>query len=1261
MALLVALVGPLFVDWTAYRATFEQQATEILGHPVRVTGTADASILPVPTLAFTDVIIGAPDSPIMTVARFDLEVELFPLLSGEVRVTQMHLAEPELTVRVSEEGAFEWIAAKARVPTDPRKVVLDRVDIVGGRITIADRRHDRPLQISDVNAVLDARSLIGPYKLDGSAMVGDDRVMMRVSTGEVDAAGAVVVKGAFTPVNRPVAISIDGRARVEANEPKFAGTLRLDRAVEKGDPAEAATPWSVTATVEADASRTVAKQLEYHYGPEDRPFTVSGSASLDYAYEPLFDAVLSARQIDLDRTLGEGPDKPVSFDTVLAALSAGLREMPAPPVPTRVGLDIPGIVVGASIVQSVRLDASSTADGWMMETVEAVLPGRSTLRARGPLVTRPVLSFEGDVVVASEQPATLVAWWHPGRKPTTLQAFSAQMGMSASEAGLRLDNLDATVGGASIRGTAAYTPPHANRTARVALSLTADRVAVEQVQAMAALAASDDGRTPFADAELDLELSAGALTAGDAVAEGVDVRAALTDGTLAIDRLSVANLAGARLSAAGRVTDLATTPDGSIQARVSAETFDGVTALVRALMPQSDLADALQTAGPVLAPAALEATVEARAAADATALTVRLSGTAGGSILDGSLAFDGRVDRWETGTVDLYASAEGPNGARLMRQLGFDVPDRGGPGAGRVTVEAKGTPEAGLALVGRGSLGATEASVDGTLRLPRAAPAAADLAVRLKSDDVGPILALSGNLMADLLGSMPIDASADVAVVGAKATVSGITGTLDGEPIAGDLTTDFTGATPRVTGQLALRSATLEGLGELALGAGTLAMPFETSRNPWPEAPFGVGALDGVDTDVALALERLELTPTVAADGVALAIRNGASGLAFDGISGRIAGGTLTGSVVVKRDLEGQAAVDATFKLDGAPVDAFAWRRGDRPVVTGRLGVDLDLQANGRTVTGLVSSLSGGGAIRVEDGVIRSMNPSAFGAVIRAADADLDLNDDEIRQVFTANIDAGDLPFERLEGAFTLSSGTLRAPNLVVSSGTATTSGSAVLDLPRWRLESDWQLAVDPGADAVAGAVPQVALLFRGPIDDPSRTVDVTSFTAFLTLRAFEAEVERVEVMQADIQERELLRRTLQRSEDAAVRRRRAEEAAARRAAEEAAARQAAEAEALRRAAEDAARRAVEDPGRRSDTGGAPAPPAGASPTTQDGAALGNEDDGEFADAIRRKLEALRDERLRQDGTLQPLPQSTVGPPPGAAFLPGQPLDLTLP
>ena len=61
LALVTALVGPLFVDWTAYRATFEREASRLVGQPILVLGEANARLLPLPRVTF-GALASRPDS-----------------------------------------------------------------------------------------------------------------------------------------------------------------------------------------------------------------------------------------------------------------------------------------------------------------------------------------------------------------------------------------------------------------------------------------------------------------------------------------------------------------------------------------------------------------------------------------------------------------------------------------------------------------------------------------------------------------------------------------------------------------------------------------------------------------------------------------------------------------------------------------------------------------------------------------------------------------------------------------------------------------------------------------------------------------------------------------------------------------------------------------------------------------------------------------------------------------------------------------------
>jgi uncharacterized protein involved in outer membrane biogenesis len=50
LALVTALVGPLFVDWGQFREAFEAKAQRLTGLEVKIAGPIEVRILPTPTV-----------------------------------------------------------------------------------------------------------------------------------------------------------------------------------------------------------------------------------------------------------------------------------------------------------------------------------------------------------------------------------------------------------------------------------------------------------------------------------------------------------------------------------------------------------------------------------------------------------------------------------------------------------------------------------------------------------------------------------------------------------------------------------------------------------------------------------------------------------------------------------------------------------------------------------------------------------------------------------------------------------------------------------------------------------------------------------------------------------------------------------------------------------------------------------------------------------------------------------------------------------
>ena len=170
----------------------------------------------------------------------------------------------------------------------------------------------------------------------------------------------------------PATLSLDGTVRFGGEiGVRYDGTALL-----VGTPPNAATaqrsPWSDFRAsgkfdLTPDALRLVETQVSY--GAIERPLILEASGTLEFSGEPRFDVSVSARQIDLDRTLGGGADEPVSIEAAISALSAALPRLRLPPLPGVLRLDAQGVVLGGSVIQAVGVDLATAHGVWEIENL----------------------------------------------------------------------------------------------------------------------------------------------------------------------------------------------------------------------------------------------------------------------------------------------------------------------------------------------------------------------------------------------------------------------------------------------------------------------------------------------------------------------------------------------------------------------------------------------------------------------------------------------------------------------------------------------------------------------------------------------------------------------------------------------------------------------------------------------------------------------------------------------------------------------------
>jgi uncharacterized protein involved in outer membrane biogenesis len=1166
--LFTALIGPYLVDWTAYRDRFEREAERALGQPVTVAGKADLRILPTPVVSFTDVRVGDPDRPGIVIERFRAQVELTPLLKGEINILEMVVERPTFSLDLAD--LRNRGGAGRPIPVDPQRVSLNQVEIVQGEALVVDSRAGRQWSVSGINALIEARSLRGPARLDGGLIVNGEPLTLRAAAGRLEA-DSVPLRLTLTPANLAVTLTLDGRlALPEGEMPLYAGTFSSG-ALEPLEPVEgqpAAAPpvpaLRASGAFELSPDRLTLSEGELAYGPQERPIHATMQGHVDLGARPRFHLALDARQIDIDRSLGGGPGDPVSIERAATLLLDSLEAIPVPAMAGTLRLDARGVVVGGSVIQALGVDLEPRADGWRIDILSALLPGDTRIDVTGDLALTEPAAFIGKARLQSRRPAAFAAWWRGAAGAAAgIDSFDIETDLSLRPGRQTAENLHLALDGGTIRGGVDVQTFEASGETFVSVELAADRLDIEKARTLAAVAGGSDLAAGVVD-RMALKLSADSLLAGGIEARGVTLDGELQAERLDLRRLAVADLAGARIEARGRVSDPLGEARGRLDATLAADDLSGAASFLTGLLPGNAAVGRFARVAPALAP--VDATLAFSGGTGDDSLTLELNGTFGGTQASLSAAGAGSLMRPETLAGRLDGLLVGDDTAVLLSQLGFDVIPLPDSGPARLELAVEGAVSGGAAVGLEAEAAGTRLHVTGQAELTDAGlVGAGDL--ELESGDVDPLLLLAGVALPGLGEGHAVTARGPLTVEAGRLSLSLAEASFDETPVRGELTLR-TGEPLRAEGRLEVKRLSLP----LLFGAAGGQLP-ERPDGAWPDDTFAVALPAWIALDLALAAEEVDL-------GLGPAARNGALRFSFkdgaaaiDGFEAELAGGRLTGAVQLAMR-GGQAALELSAAIERASLAELAWHGGGRPLLRGLLDASFELNGRGRSLAGLVSTLSGSGSFAVSDGLVRSVNPHAFSSIIRAADSGLELERDAVEAAFRGHLDAGTLMFDRASGSFSVSSGILRVSTISVDAPSASVLGGAALDLNDMTLRSDWSLKVDPGPERVAGAEPEVGLVFAGPIAAPERAVDVTPLLGFLTVRAFEQEVERIENLQADILEKDFfLRQHRREREERAWRRRQAEEAE--RLAREAA--EAADAEEEAPAAEDEEARAPAD------------------------------------------------------------------------------------
>ncbi|MDI4655965.1 AsmA family protein, partial [Xanthobacter autotrophicus] len=1088
-----AFAAPFVVDWNAWRGTFETQISQALGVPVVIRGPIEAEILPAPRILLRDVTLGDVVSTGGTVKALRAELSLGALLRGDVEATGVSLDRPQIRLVIDSAGRLALPTGAQR----PAALSIARFEVKDGTLDILDRASDHTQTLDGLNLKGEARSLSGPFRLDGEVEAQGARFAIRSTLGKIGDDGTGRLRLVLDGRNRPYALDLDGGLAFAGAKPKFEGRAILSR--HGGEGLEA---WQLSGTLKASPDAVLADSLDLALGGAQTPAQLSGSARLALGRAVGLDAVLNARSLDLDalRAATDGvpnaaKDKAPADQNPAAALArflAGVAALPAPDIASRVGLSVEQLMLGGTLVRDVRADISGSAAGWRVDNAEAQLPGKAALRISGKPTRGPGGGgFDGTVTFSADDPAIFLRWAAPTAPREYVAAAKGPVRITgkvnAGPTRIAVDGLDATFAASRVRGSAvaafdAGAPPKLN------LKLSLDGFDLDPLVAALQTAAAAVG----GGADGALTLDGRNLTISGLPLRGLALDAAATGGNWRLSRIVMDDLAGIRLEGAGRMENFSTTPRGEFNFALSGAKADGLVPLAR-LVAGEQTAQVLATLQPIAAPVKLSSTV---VWSEAGGRNIAVAGTLG------QVSGDVTFARSNAGVpLRIALKADATDGARALAAFGIEgLGPRLGPAHVELSVSPLTQDEAQVR--GRLTLADMTAQAEGTARLAGGA-IAPSLAVRLDGGDLGRMLPQA---TAAVEGPVPTALAFTLARTGGVWRLDTITGSLAAAPVSGNIEFE-PGPVPRIGGKLAFESLSLPRiLGMFAARTG--AEP--AGAGAWSAARLQPAAVSGFALNLELTAARLAMAgPYVLGNGRLVLGSDGAD-LDVRDMAGSFGGGRAAAALRLRRQADGVQA-DGRLVLEQVDAAALLAPTGARSAPKGKVNLLVDLGGSGRSVLAVVQNLSGQGTLGVRDLVIDGASPAGLDQALADA-AGLSPPPDERRaaQMLDRALAKGPLRIGFVETTLGVVNGVAR-----LSPARATADGVRVgfngsFDLARLALDT----TVDLDAPEGAGGAPGGSIVWRGPVAGPERRVNAPALTSVIAMRAIERETRRLEERQ---------------------------------------------------------------------------------------------------------------------------------------------------
>jgi uncharacterized protein involved in outer membrane biogenesis len=1093
IALVAALVGPYFIDWSQFRPQFEAEAARIIGAQVRVGGKLDARLLPAPSLQLQSVVVGgANDLGKVRADKLDVEFSLSSLMRGEWRATELTINGMSLDLGLDPKGRVDWPASTGTFNLG--SLAIDRLNLTG-RIALHDAASRSTLELNDIAFSGDVRSLAaGALRGDGNFMLQGTRYPFRVSSGQGPDGNGTRLHLNIDPGQRAFAADLDGILNFDARAPRFDGAVTLATpAGQKGRGDKP--PWRIMAKVKTDYSAARLEQIELTLGGDERALKLAGNGDIRFGASPQLHAALSARQLDADRFVS----KDNSAEPVRAwpALRALISAIPPAPIPAQVELSTEQVMLGGRPLQDIAAELHGNANTWSVHKLEFRAPGTtrvslSEASAKGAAPDQ----FKAALTIESTDPDALMTWLqgrgdaaYRSQKPLRLRSD-----VTIAPDGFTFDALKADIDGGAVEGRIAVSHRQANSGSRVDAQLKAERLDIDAATAFVRSLAGPQGDWPDEGA-LSLDI-------GSAISAGQELRPLLAKlgygpKAFSLDQLKIGRPDSVMLEGAGNFDRANAT--GKLKIDSSAASLGQLTSLIAPFAPA--LVARVNAMGSAPGPARLKIALDLdKTAGQADRANARAVIDVDAPLLKGVTTITAKPSVSAIHGIDLTAlgrselgiesNLSSTQGRALLALLGVNSVIAAGEGPAQFEGSAAGAWGAPLRLKARISGTGLDAEADGSAE-PWAQDAKASLNLKVRSGDLGPLLDLKST---DTL-AQNIGLSARVSLAGNKLTFDDLDSSIAGSRLRGRVAVVL-GDEKSIEGEIGVDQLALAPAFTLAIGA----------AGHDAAEPLGAGLVKGWRGRIAFQALRGLLPGGSELRPVSGVVKSDGQSLTFDAIKGRIGGGEASATIDTRQSADG-IAMNASVQL--SRVDGTALRYRNLAMPAGHASLQMTLASQGRSASALSGALTGSGTVTLESAKIAGLDPRAFEAAVRASDSGQVKDDARLKQIVEPALAAGTLSIASAQVPFNIRDGRIRVGATTLDANGVRAIVSGGYDIPADQADIRAALAL-----TLTAGRPEIQLFAVGTSDTLSRSVDVATLSSWLSVRAIDHETKRLDAIE---------------------------------------------------------------------------------------------------------------------------------------------------